>query len=578
MGVKMSDDFKPVENNPGNLTCHEFFGEESEEIDSTDLFDDVLGNRVISNKLDTFDPLMYLVDVKQYLEKHPIKEVKCDINEFTKDSLANLSGMEWLNFVECHLLAPVSESIEDQTKQLIEFKDHLMSEATAITHEFCPGSFPRDFNEKALALDTETTGLDTRCMYDYSGNLIINTELVGFSVAISDNEGWYLPIQHTGTDCVLNWDFDLIILFLETLHKEFFLIYHNAIYDREVLAINGMKGFRKWPYFCDTQSLHFFHNVNNKVHGLKMVSEKILGRRMIAIEQLFNFGKKKKGAHICFNKLPAKGAYVYGCSDVINTFGIFKYFGSKGFDGNSFLNSPVPLTIDHKSVDVLRNISRGGVPVDYDYFLYAAKDTEYRIMILEDMIYNYVGRKINIGSPDQVSDLLFDQYNIPVLQGEERNKKGRFSTKQEVLDNLFEKYADYPILRYVVMYRKLSDIITKTYLKVVLNFYIDALLPWTKLQAQYSQTVIPTGRFSSSCSSGKSRVIVNTTQTGNLTYNYYQGSGDADLNLQGIPSKIHMIMKKAKRIKRISSESGIDPNNPYPQEVMENLIKRITAL
>jgi len=236
------------------------------------------------------------------------------------------------------------------------------------------------------------------------------------------------------------------------------------------------------------------------------------------------------------------------------------------------------LTIDHKSVDVLRNMCRGGMPVDLDYFMWAAKDIEYRIMLLEEEIYKYIGRKIDVGSPDQVSDLLFDQYNIPVLAGEEKNKKGKYSTKQDVLDKLFDKYPDYSILRYVVMYRKLADILTKTYLKVILNFYIDAFLPWTRVQAQYSQSVIPTGRFSSSANSGKSRVMVNTTKTGNLTYRYYQGSGDADLNLQGIPSKLHMILKKARRIKKIPPEAGVDPDNPYPFEVMRNLIKKITAL
>lgn len=571
------DDFTEIDENPeydeGN-----FWGSDKEEVSPIGLFDEVLGSQNVPVKSKEFDPMDYLVDVKDYLERHPFPKITCDISEFTKESLAMLPGMEWLNFVECRLLSPISSAIEDQKDQLLDFMNCLKSEAVTIGHGFCPGAFPKDFNEKILALDTETTGLDTRCMYDYDGNLILPTELVGFSVATSENLGWYLPIMHTGEDGVLNWDKQLIVYFIEMLHKEFFLMYHNSFYDREVLALNGMKGFRRWPYFCDTLTLDFFRNVNEKMHGLKRVSEKLLGRKMIEIEQLFSFGKKVKGAHICFNELPAKGAYVYGCSDAMNAYGIFKHFAAKGIDENMFLNSSIPLTIDHKSVDVLRNMCRGGMPVDLDYFMWAAKDIEYRIMLLEEEIYKYIGRKIDVGSPDQVSDLLFDQYNIPVLAGEEKNKKGKYSTKQDVLDKLFDKYPDYSILRYVVMYRKLADILTKTYLKVILNFYIDAFLPWTRVQAQYSQSVIPTGRFSSSANSGKSRVMVNTTKTGNLTYRYYQGSGDADLNLQGIPSKLHMILKKARRIKKIPPEAGVDPDNPYPFEVMRNLIKKITAL
>ena len=439
----------------------------------------------------------------------------------------------------------------------------------------CCMAFPKDFNEPAISLDTETTGLDTRCLYDYDGNLIVNTKLVGFSVATSEDTGYYLPILHNGDDGILNWDFNLILFFLEILHEEFFIIYHNAVYDREVLALNGVSSFRKWPYFCDTMTLDFLNNVNKKLHGLKHLSEKILGRKMIEIYQLFNFAKKpKKGVNISFDRIPAKVAYVYGSSDAVNTYGLFKHYVSKKGVDNVFLSESVPLTIDHKCVDTLRNLSRGGAPIDFDYFLYAIKDCEYRIYLLEQEIYNYVGRKFDINSPDQVSKILFNQYNIPVLQGEELNKKGNYSTREEVLDELFEKYPEYKILEYIVTYRKLIGTTRKFYIKSVINSYVDALLPYTKVQIQYSQTVIPTGRFSSSSNKGKTRIKVKETKAGNLTHNYFQGSWDCQMNSQGIPNP-HFILKKAKRIKKINFDIGIDFENPYPNFIIENMIKRV---
>jgi hypothetical protein len=536
------------------------------------------GNSKEEMKSLEFNPLLYLVDINKYLEKNSLGKIEYNLDDFTKESLANPPEMGWLNLVNCNLFAPIERNINDQKNRLDTLFSELRSTAIYLTHGFCPGAFPQDFKEPVIALDTETTGLDTRIMYDYDGNLIVKTKLVGFSLAVSDTEGYYFPVKHSESDGILNWDLKVILNFIERLQREFFIIYHNAYYDREILAINGVSYFRPWPYFVDTQILDFFNDVNNKSHGLKFLSEKLLNRKMIEIYQLFSFDRKlKKGENISFDRLPAKVAYVYGCSDAINTFGLFQIYASKDEKENSFFNEAIPLTIDHKSIDVIRNLSRGGAPIDFDYVLYACKDMEYRLLLLEEGIYKYVGRKFDIGSPDQISKILFNEYKIPILSGEERGKNGNYSTREEVLFQLFEKHSDYTILRYIVLYRKFINVLSKSFMKMVMNSYIDALLPYTRFQIQYSQTIIPTARFSSASNKGKTRIQVKTTKAGNITHKFYQGSWDCGLNSQGIDNP-HFILKKARKIKKISSMAGLDLENPYPSEVIQNLIKRIASV
>jgi len=538
-------------------------------------FQDMLGCPNHNDSL--FDPLLYLRDIEEYLRDNPLDPIINDVEDFTKDALAEMPGMEWLNFVNCTLVAPISSDLKDQENQLIEFVQKLKSECTYLEQSFNPAIFPEGFKEPMIALDTETTGLDTRCLYDYQGDLILKTKMVGFSIASSDTEGYYFPVLHTGTDGVINWDMSLVRLFLDAIHNEFFVVYHNAPFDREIIALNGGSCFRRWPYFADTQVLDFFYDVNNKSHGLKHLSEKHLGRKMIEINQLFDLGStSKKGMNINFDRISAKTAYVYGASDSINTFGLLKFYMSQEPNKNAFLSEHIPLTIDHKASDVLRNLQRGGAPVNFDYFLYAAKDTEYRIHLLEQETYKYVGEKFDINSPDQVSNILFSKYQIPILPGEERNKKNNYSTKEEVLDKLFELYPEYTILRYIVTYRKLVGTNTKFFIKSVVNSYVDALQPYTKVQIQYSQTIAQTGRFSSASNKGKSKVFVNESNTGKLSYSYFHGSWDCSFNSQGITNP-HYIVKRARKIKRIDPASGIDPDNPYPEEIIQKFIKRVAT-
>jgi len=536
-----------------------------------------------------FDPSRFLIDIPSYLVDHPIPDVDADPSNFTKEELAKLPGMDWLHSVECNLFTPSSDDPLDQLDQLKEFKNHLEKEAIFLEHEFCPQAFPEDYREPVIAIDTETTGLDTRVRYDYEGNLILDLKLVGLCLAVSDSVGYYLPVLHTGSDGVPNWSMEAIIEFIDWLHEDFTVVYHYGQYDRELLALNGVTKFRPWPYFFDTILLDFFADVNNKVHGLKQVSEKLLGRKMIKIEQLFeDLGavekiKAKDKPVINFNRLSASVANVYACSDAINTFGIFKYYASQPQELNIFFNQPIPLTVDHKNIDVLRNLYRNGLPINLDYCLYAIRDLSLRIETLEEAIYEVAGRKFEIGSPQQLSLILFEEFNIPPLKSMSRGKptkkhpQGLYSTKEENLDKLHKKYSEYKILNYIVTYRKLNVALTRLFFKMIQNSYVDSLLPFTKVKLGFSQTVIPTGRLSSEASSkGAERVQSIEHKNGKMSYIYKKGGWSCGFNCQGVNNPFFRL-KSAKRMKKLPKSVGIDLNNPYPTFVTEKIVKQLTG-
>jgi len=525
---------------------------------------------------------LYLADCGEYLQENPIPKIPPNPLVFAQEALAQRPGMEWLNNVQCILISPVNRDKELQRQQLEDFYIQLEAEA-----QYLPPDFPalKDHNfpgSKFLAMDTETTGLDTRVLYDYDGNLTPKTELVCITLATTDSIGYYLPIMNTEEDGVLNFDKEVITEFIQKLVNNFLLIFHNAQYDKEVLALNGITP-RDFPFFIDTLLLHFLQDVNIKRHGLKEVSEEMLGRKMIEISQLFTEMGVKTKMHINFDKLPAMNSTVYACSDALNTLGLFLQFAQMPNEKNVFLQQPVPLAIDHKMVDVLRNLYRSGFPVNLDYALDSCKDILYRLKLLEDQLYSLAGRKFDIQSPQQVSKLLFEEWKIPPLEGMVRGKptkkepQGLYSTAADILESLYEKHKDIKLLEYLVQYRQLSHTFTNVFSKLVINSYVDAFIPYTRSQAQYSQTVIPSGRLSSSSNSGREGVIVSLTDKGNITRHYVKGAWSAGINSQGVP-KPDKKRAEANRINKLPEIAGINLDNPYPPEVELELVKLLAGV
>jgi hypothetical protein len=563
-----------------------------------------------------FDPLRYIRDIREVRASLDSYEFTPDEQRYSKEILMKLPEFKWMADCTFNLIVPRSEDKEDQRIQLADLKSDFHNACMRLTDgipadldqtildNFISKTYPEGFDEKVLALDTETTGLDLRLMYDEEGNLAPNTLIVGVSLAVNSYEGCYLPVRHTGTDGRLNWDWEVLASFIEELHQEFLIVYHNASYDREVLALNGVKGFREYPYFFDTLVLSFNQDMDRIGHGLKVLAKEYLDRPMVQIKDLFD------GVDVLnFQVLPSVNAYVYACSDAMNTYGLLEYF-LKYFPKNDhvLINRKVPtekdgtedvpvaeaVLIDHKTVDALRSICRVGLPMNYTYFYYAALDTLCRLRTLEAQIKETVAKMdsevllanslvdFELGSNPQVSKLLFNVLKLQPLEGVEPNAKGIYTVDEKTLDALQEKYPTVPLLGGVVLFRKLVNA-SGRFIKCVVNSYVDTLQPYTKVKLSFLQTKADTGRLSSSSNRGCDKVVAIEAKTKKRTmsYRFDKGGGDAGINSQAIPSKPPLMVAKARRIKKIGVESGFDLADKvslYPKEVYETFIIKVASL
>lgn len=100
---------------------------------------------------------------------------------------------------------------------------------------------------------------------------------------------------------------------------------------------------------------------------------------------------------------------------------------------------------------------------------------------IEQKIYSLVGNEFNINSPQQVSDLLFNQ-----LQLKYRGKK---STSADVLEAISDQH---PVVKEILRYRKVNKL---------LSTYISGFLPYLdshdKVHTTFMQSITSTGRLAS---------------------------------------------------------------------------------
>jgi DNA polymerase-1 len=130
-----------------------------------------------------------------------------------------------------------------------------------------------------------------------------------------------------------------------------------------------------------------------------------------------------------------------------------------------------------------------GVKVDCHLLQEMSQEVEGDISRLTREIYEIAGEEFNLNSPRQLSTVLFEKLNLPVMK--KTRKAGHYATGVEVLEELAETYE---IARLILDYRELSKL---------KNTYLDALPklvnPRTgRIHTSYNQMVAATGRLSSS--------------------------------------------------------------------------------
>lgn len=134
---------------------------------------------------------------------------------------------------------------------------------------------------------------------------------------------------------------------------------------------------------------------------------------------------------------------------------------------------------------VLADMEKRGFLIDKEALIDFGEELGERISELERDIYALGGMEVNINSPKQLSELLYDKLSLPAM----RKTKTGFSTDAETLEKIKHLH---PVVSLILEYRELSKL---------KSTYTDGLLPLIafdgRIHTNFKMTVTATGRLSS---------------------------------------------------------------------------------
>ena len=314
-----------------------------------------------------------------------------------------------------------------------------------------------------IAFDTETTGLN-----------YLTCDIVGASFS-DGNKGWYVPIGHTTEEEQIPK-----FLFIDKIkpimeNEEIPKIAHNFKFDYQVYKMTcgiGVKG--QW---LDTMVASWLNDENQR-HGLKALSKRLLKYDQTDFKDVA--GKKAR-----FQDAELELAGKYASDDAIVTYRLMQYLAPKLEEQKL---TRVFFEVEMPFIKVLADMELEGVPVDKEYLEQTGEWVNEEMMRSQQEFWDAVGYPVNLNSPKQLGEALFEKMKCPVL---ELTSTGKPSTNAGVLEALARK--GYSSAKSVARYKKLSKI-HGTYIVGLLN----QIQKDGKLHGSFNHTGTVTGRLSSS--------------------------------------------------------------------------------
>ena len=324
---------------------------------------------------------------------------------------------------------------------------------------------------KQISFDTETTSTDQ-----------MQAILVGISLAINSDGGYYIPVGHLTTEAEQlpkEVVVEAIRPYLENLAIP--KVGHNIKYDAVLLARNGINVS---PLSFDTMLAEWLINPTSRSLGLKNLAWVRLNYKMTEIEELIGKGKKQRSmAEVGIDEVAE-----YASDDAVIPLRL-KTELEKELEEHQVLT--LFNDIEMPLVPVLADMEMAGITLDVEYLENFSKELNERIGLIKTRIYEAVGSEFNLNSPQQLSEALFERLKLTPPDRTQKTSSGFYSTAAGTLEAM---KGDHPVVDSVLEYRELSKL---------KSTYVDALPlqvnPDTgRVHTSYNQAGSVTGRIASS--------------------------------------------------------------------------------
>ena len=405
---------------------------------------------LLSRKLVTIDTAMKLEcsldDLKVRPSKH--EDLRKLFSEFEFSSM--LAGLEG-----------GSEETSETTRPLKKNYETVLTEAA--------------FNKwikklkknKIFALDLETTSLRP-----------VQARAVGISFSFNTGEACYIPLAHSylgvPDQLGVDWVFDKLKPILED--PEIKKVGQNIKYDFIVLKNEGVQ---LQGIAFDTMLASYLLNPSSRAHNMDALALEYLGHTTIKYKDVVGTASKEIG----FDQVQIDRATEYAAEDADITWRLYEKLSGllKGDDLKIFEKLELPL------LEVLGDMELQGMALDKPHLQKLSQRIHLLLTEQEKEIYELAGEQFNINSPKQLSVILFEKLELPVIK---KTKTG-YSTDVSVLEELS---AEHELPEVILLYRQLAKL---------KSTYVDALQEeifgkTVRVHTSFNQSVAATGRLSSS--------------------------------------------------------------------------------
>ncbi|MEX0612469.1 MAG: DNA polymerase I, partial [Pirellulales bacterium] len=320
--------------------------------------------------------------------------------------------------------------------------------------------------QPVISFDTETTHVMPRC-----------AGIVGYSFAFNAGEAYYVPVRGPAGDPVLDPASTLEALRPVLEDPAVRKIGQNLKYDMIVLRTVGVN---LAGVAFDTMVASYLLDAGGRSHSLDDLAQQYLNHTTIKIDQLIGKGRDQKR----MDEVPVAQVATYAAEDADIPLRMQPILAARLAELElDKLNE----TLEVPLIEVLADMEFTGVRVDPQRLAELSARYGERLAELEGEIEELAGHPLNIASPKQLAQVLFQELGLPVVK---KTKTGP-STDADVLEQLAGSHA---LPAKIVEYRQYAKL---------KNTYVDALPamihPDTgRVHASFNQVVAATGRLSSS--------------------------------------------------------------------------------
>ena len=318
-----------------------------------------------------------------------------------------------------------------------------------------------------VAFDTETNSLNA-----------VEADMVGFSLCTSENDACYVPLLHKENDKQI--DFDQAIDILKPILEDNGIkkILHNMKFDALVVDKYNIN----IKNYDDTMLMSYSIGSGGIRHKLDTLIKYYFDHDAISFKDLIGSGKDKK----TFQELSIKEAGKYAAEDADMTLRLWKRFKSFMVKDKQVKIYEI---IEKPLAQVIMNMEKHGISIDVNKLNELSVKFEEKLKNLEKSCYKLIGEEINLGSPKQVGEILFDKLALP---GGKKTSTGSWSTNAEVLENLANEGYDFP--KILLEWRALSKL--KTTYTDTLPTYLNTKT--NRIHSSFAMATTSTGRLASS--------------------------------------------------------------------------------